>query len=110
MKIELDLPEIEGYEYTGEYRKPKEDEYYKAVRDARQAESDSSSEYPILKKKAPKYRTYSFGSCMECSTGESYEFVEIKALEDAIELSNTNIEDMTDTQCRAWEVLRSLIN
>jgi len=28
MKTELDLPEIEGFEYTGEYRKPKAGEFY----------------------------------------------------------------------------------
>ena len=28
MKVEIDLPEIEGYEYTGEYRCPKAGEYY----------------------------------------------------------------------------------
>jgi len=28
MKIEIDLPVIEGYEYTGEYRLPKEGEWY----------------------------------------------------------------------------------
>jgi len=27
MKVEVDLPEIEGYEYTGEYREPKKGEY-----------------------------------------------------------------------------------
>ena len=28
MKVEIDLPEIEGYEYTGEYRPPKDGECY----------------------------------------------------------------------------------
>ena len=28
MKLEIDLPEIEGYEYTGEFRCPKAGEYY----------------------------------------------------------------------------------
>ena len=28
MGVLIDLPEIEGYEYTGEYRCPKEGEYY----------------------------------------------------------------------------------
>jgi len=28
MKIEIELPEIEGYEFTGEYRDPKMNEYY----------------------------------------------------------------------------------
>jgi hypothetical protein len=37
-------------------------------------------------KPEPKYKTYSFGNCTECSTGESYEFVEKKALEDALSL------------------------
>ena len=30
MKIEIELPEIEGFEYTGEFRKPKDGEYFKA--------------------------------------------------------------------------------
>ena len=28
MKIEIDLPEIEGFEYIGEYRIPEEDEWF----------------------------------------------------------------------------------
>ena len=28
MKVEIELPEIEGYEYTGEYRCPKKGEYF----------------------------------------------------------------------------------
>jgi len=28
MKVEVELPEIEGYEYTGEYRAPKKGEWY----------------------------------------------------------------------------------
>ena len=28
MKVELELPEIEGFEYTGEYRKAKSGEYW----------------------------------------------------------------------------------
>jgi len=28
MKVEIDLPEIEGYEYTGEFRKPSGGDYF----------------------------------------------------------------------------------
>lgn len=31
MKVEIELPEIDGYEYTGEYRCPKYGEYYLAA-------------------------------------------------------------------------------
>ena len=59
-------------------------------------------------KPAPKYKTYSFGSCTECSTGESYEFVEKKALEDALELSSGMI--MTDKDIAIYKELYSLLN
>ena len=111
MKIELDLPEIEGYEYTGEYRKPKEDEYYKAVRDARQAESDSSSEYPILKKKAPKYQRVQVlnGGCMPifCSDGN---FVSVGALKDAVKTLACFEYAMSETARSELIALRKLIN
>ena len=107
MKIELDLPEIEGYEYTGEYRRPKEDEYYKGTVDARQADSDSGSEYPILKKKAPKYLTVP-------SDGSIYgkQLVEIKALEDALKIISTMDAEpnLNSNEIPETKALKALIN
>ena len=56
MKIEIDLPEIKGYEYTGEYRPPRNDEWfldtdhleYLAVKAFNNY--DIEYQYPILRK------------------------------------------------------------
>ena len=56
MKITLDLPEIEGYEYTGEYRRAQKFEPYESngvgIINAPKATQNC---FHILKKKAPKY-------------------------------------------------------
>jgi len=87
MKITLDLPEIEGYEYTGEYRAPRNTEYH--LSDSGMAFCNDNFvgnvKYLILKKKAPKYKTTTV------DTGrELFKYVEIKALEDALKI----IKDM----------------
>ena len=79
MKIELDLPEVTGYEYTGEYRIPREGEPFKGSTDVRFADAGITCEFPILKKKAPKYKVLS-------SPAFDGVYVEIKALEDALDL------------------------
>ena len=110
MKITLDLPE--GYEYTGEHRQATSGDTFLNSQNEMHVITSTSTHghYPILKKKAPKYKTYSFGSCTECSTGESYEFVEIKALEDAIRLSYIKPCNMTDAQCDEWNAIMNLLN
>jgi hypothetical protein len=59
MKIELDLPEIEGYEYTGEYRTVEAYDYYLEASNEAVFQPPNCGKtighYPILKKKAPKY-------------------------------------------------------
>lgn len=60
MKIEIELPEIEGYEYTGEYRKPKEMEHYVDLdgrpfqRGSFIPEEDEEDKHLILRKLKPK--------------------------------------------------------
>jgi hypothetical protein len=66
------------------------------------------SQFDYRVKPEPKYKTYSFGSCTKCSTGESYEFVEKKALEDALELSSGMI--MTADDIAIYKELYSLLN
>jgi len=49
MKVEIDLPEIDGFEYTGEYRKPKKGEWYYSGLCAVHAEYSIGCCLPILK-------------------------------------------------------------
>lgn len=59
MKVELNLPEVPGYEYTGEYRCPKIGEFFCNKNEAVQCKYDFSSEYPILRiKEKPKILLY----------------------------------------------------
>ena len=92
MKITLDLPVIEGYEYTGEYRLPlKGEEVAIDHMHTKVGCSDCSVKYFILKKKAPKYKTITPASYLQESgcIDFSAEYVEIKALEDALGLLNS---------------------
>ena len=102
MKVEIDLPVIEGYEYTGEYRRAEINEPYECngVRILHTPKATTRS-YHILKKKAPKYKTLK-----EVESEEKY--VEIKALEDALELSSGMI--MTDNDIAIYKELYSLLN
>jgi hypothetical protein len=101
MKITFDLPDIEGYEYTGEYRPPQKKEFFSEEGKAVLSRHDSSCDYPILKKKAPKYAILK-GAAFE------KEYVEKKALEDALKLMQgrtLNVDDM-----RVYTELKSLIS
>jgi hypothetical protein len=83
MKIEIDLPEIEGYEYTGEYRFPKEGEKFVSggLGGKARAYCDMSEKRLILKKKAPVYPYV-----IVC--GEK--FVGMEALRDAIKMIDSD--------------------
>jgi hypothetical protein len=105
MKIELDLPEIEGYEYTGEYRNVKEGEAFSEEGSAVVAMLDDDCQYPILKRKAPKYLVI---PCDGNIYGKT--LVEIKALKDLIRLAQINIEDMSNEQCNEWDAIKKLIS
>jgi hypothetical protein len=111
MKVTLDLPDIEGYEYTGEYRIAEPMEYFmEELQAARLSEYRTDSEYPILKKKAPKYKTITPASYLQESghIDLSAEYVEIKALEDALELSSGMT--MTENDIAIYKELYSLLN
>ena len=59
MKIEMEMPEIEGYEYTGEQREPKADEYFldldgRPFRRLSFIPEDEEDKYIILRKLKPK--------------------------------------------------------
>lgn len=51
MKVELDLPEIPGYEYTGEYRPFVVGEFYYDEGKVQKAEWGSCGLYPIMRLK-----------------------------------------------------------
>ena len=105
MKIELDLPEIEGFEYTGEYRIAEPGEYI-LIHDYTITAQGRSSKYPILKKKAPKYKLLSHKQSIK--DDDVIEYVEIKALEEAVKLIGGRILNFADT--RIYDELKSLIS
>jgi len=91
MKIELDLPEIEGFEYTGEYRHATKGEMVCCAFSSQPFKVSSGkteAHFLILKKKAPEYKTITRGDFLELSGHIDLreKFVEIKALEDAIRI------------------------
>ena len=87
MIVKIELPEIQGYEYTGEYRKPAEGEYCFQRPDLpliflKRGEYSNVYSF-ILKKIMPDYR--------ECvlvpeRSKDKIRMIEFKAVEDAIEL------------------------
>lgn len=79
MKVELDLPEIEGFEYTGEYRKLKPNEWFCNYKNEAENARGTPGPYPILKKKEPEYKTFFL-------TDENLKYVSINALEDAMKI------------------------
>jgi hypothetical protein len=59
MKVEIDLPEIPDYEYTGEYRRPEINEFFWNQGEVVKCQYDFCSEYPILRpKQKPKIALY----------------------------------------------------
>ena len=59
MKVEIELPEVPGYEYTGEYRSPETGEFFGHNGEAKQCTYHGCSEYPILRvKEKPKILLY----------------------------------------------------
>ena len=88
MKIELDLPEIEGFE-PDEGKQPrmakKGDNYtgITGIVSKWQSSKDTEHAYIILKKKAPEYRTHEEKVWLD-GRYHLTRYVEIKAIEDAI--------------------------
>ena len=110
MKIEIDLPEIEGYEYTGEFRGPRGGEYFKNLKGVDHTNCDVMAEYPILKKKAPDYETIGFDSDGRVILANgSKQFVEIKALTDALSLVNFGGLAAGGKDSKLYITLRALI-
>ena len=105
MKIELNLPEIEGYEYTGEYRRAFDKDAFLNAQGKIQicGVHPTTGIYPMLKKKEPKYRTA--GDPINLNGSK---FVEIKALEDALSLVDET--DLTAEGCILFNQLSALIN
>ena len=106
MKIEIELPEVPGYEYTGEYRAPNSDDWFLDGTGKPYQYQTSNYEgrppFPILKKKAPVYKI------MGTEDGIGV-FVEIRALKDIMELAFIHPDDMTSRQCAQWTSLQELI-
>jgi len=62
MKIEFELPDLPGYEYTGEYRSFVAGEFYYDENEVHKAACESCGCYPIMKaiktKEKPKIKLY----------------------------------------------------
>ena len=62
MKVEIEVPELPGYEYTGEYRPFVFGEFFYDKNEVHKATWNSSSCYPIMKaikpKEKPKIKLY----------------------------------------------------
>ena len=100
----IELPELDGFEYSGEYRKAKHGEFYLCNNFPLQALPATQNHYPILKKVVPKYKT------TEIHTDNGFiQYVEIQAVKDAIKLSDVYAHDMTNAQCDEWQALEALI-
>lgn len=97
MKIELDLPEIEGFEYTGEYRRASANEYYESNGTALRLGTPTKNTYLILKKKEPEYSVIDSVDLSKISMYDhtvklDMQYVSINALEDLY-----NIADFLNT-------------
>jgi hypothetical protein len=110
MKITLDLPEIEGYELAeGKQPRPVKFGEYSINMETLEATQwngacTSFDNAIVLKKKAPKYHTFTSSHPFhEC------EYVEIKALEDAIEIIDSHYNWSADLRAATLE-LKELLN
>ena len=103
MKIEIEMPEIEGHEYTGEYRRSKNGEPYRNSHgNVESCLGGSNCCYFILKKKEPIYRIVGGPDGIGVH-------VEIRALQDAMEIGQIPAEEMTNSECVQWIALKELI-
>jgi hypothetical protein len=119
MKITLDLPEIEGYEYTGEHRQAEAGDYYLEVTNEAAFRhlncGKTRGHYPILKKKAPKYETRFIDkqNCLwigdDQGIREGKTYVEIKALREAIAIIDSHYNWSADLRAATLE-LKELLN
>lgn len=106
MNVLVDLPEIEGFEYTGEYRVPKDGEWFLDGTNNPYKYSgtfEMLSPLPIIKKKAPKYKKF------KPSYDHSLEYVEIQALIDALELTHINARYWKHEHSATRYLLKELI-
>jgi len=102
MKVLIELPEIEGFGYTGEYRKAKEGEWFLgATGEPIEASPMMCEPRPLLKKIELKYNSYFMNG---------NEYVEIKALEDTLKLLDCVIMPLWSIETRdRIKKLRELI-
>tara|TARA_R110000803_G_scaffold210685_3_gene283211 strand:- start:5947 stop:6453 length:507 start_codon:yes stop_codon:yes gene_type:complete len=101
MEVKLTLPEIEGFTYTGERRKPEIGEYFlDELNDPEVAKNDfETSEFIILKKIEPEYSVMTPGGLINNSTEPlsiNAKFVEIKALKDIISIIDARCLNIAD--------------
>jgi hypothetical protein len=109
MKIELDLPEIEGYELAeGKQPRPVNFGEYSINMETLEATQwngayTSFDNAIVLKKKAPKYKTTTV------DTGrELFQYVEIKALREAIAIIDSHYNWSADLRAATLELKKVL--
>lgn len=102
MKVSIDLPEIEGFEYSGEYRAPKLHEWI-AIGSGdpmKNNNPDNNESYFILKKKKPVYTILNV---------QEDKWVPINALEDALRLLELDVNAWTQENIGEEEYLKELL-
>lgn len=103
MKVEIELPEIAGYRYTGEWRRANNNEPFIMDGIVHYRISGTSGDYLILKKIAPEYKTTKENVRAPAGVLGNYaiNYVEIKALEDALSLVAHALKDTDDYKALA---------
>jgi len=101
MKVSIDLPEIEGFEYTGEYRKPVIGEWFLNVEKVpTKSLTVRGSPYPILKKKESYYHSFLINE---------HTYIDIKSLGDALNIIEATQPEMSDEQYQLFKTLKELL-
>lgn len=70
MKVEIDLPEIEGFEYTGEWRSPLKGEWYTHGDGVIQAAFDHTRTCSMILRKVEKWRPATLDDVIRVLRGE----------------------------------------
>ena len=105
MKVEIDLQEIEGFEYTSEYRTPKVGEYILIAGSVITAQGHTY-EYPILKKIEPEYQVIWIN---KHAGSEGQSVVPIKALDDALFILGKHMLMLSSDDIDRYDKLKQLV-
>ena len=102
----IELPELDDFEYTGEFRRAKTGEFYLLNNYPMEALPATLNYHPILKKVAPKYKT------TEIHTDNGMiKYIEIQAIKHAVDLleNRQNVFHWGDAEKEIYKALKALI-